>query len=308
MRRSLGWGREDALSERDPNRPASPNEAADDAARRSSGDGSASAGDEGAQKSKAATEAAALAEAFLDQLRRGDAGIGPTGDEPGELAPAESLGDEGEPGRKRGKKLPAKLLAQLERRIAELESQVAEAKVESDKGYEARLRLQADFENYRRRSAKEKSDALQHANEDLLKELLPAIDNLERALGASSSASDVTAIAEGVKITYNQILHTLAKFGAEPFSSFGTVFDPQLHDAMTQVESADVPPGHVASEYVKGYRYRDRLLSPAMVAVAKAAGKAEPKTSSVAERVALGGPTPGAEGGPDTGSSSSEQS
>lgn len=285
------------MSERDPNRPGSPNEGADE---------SASAGDEGAQKSKAAAEAAALAEAFLDQLRRGDSGLGAAAEEPGELAPAEAPSDDTEPGRKKGKKLPAKLLAQLERRIAELESQLSEAKAESDKNYEARLRLQADFENYRRRSAKEKADALQHANEELLKEMLPAVDNLERALGASSQASDVTAIAEGVKITYNQILHTLAKFGAEPFSSFGTPFDPQLHDAMTQVESADVPPGHVASEYVKGYRYRDRLLRPAMVAVAKAAAKAEPKTADV-QRVALGGPAPGSNGKPDADSSPSEQ-
>lgn len=295
------------MSERDPNRPGTPNEAADDAARRANGDGSVPGAEESAQKSKAATEAAALAEAFLDQLRRGDTGIGPAADEPGEAPPAESASEDGESGRKKGKKLPAKLLAQLERRIGELESQLADAKAENDKSYEARLRLQADFENYRRRSAKEKADALQHANEDLLKELLPAIDNLERALGASSQASDVTAIAEGVKITYNQILHTLSKFGAEPFSSFGTPFDPQLHDAMTQVESADVPPGHVASEYVKGYRYRERLLRPAMVAVAKAAAKAEPKTANVAARVALDGPPPGADGSPDGGSSSGEQ-
>lgn len=294
------------MSERDPNRPASPNEAADDDTRRGNGDGSAG-GDEGAQKSKAAAEAAALAEAFLDQLRRGDTGIGSVSDEPGELAPAEPASDEGEAGRKKGKKIPAKLLAQLERRIAELESQLAEAKAESDKSYEARLRLQADFENYRRRSAKEKTDALQHANEDLLKELLPAIDNLERALGASLQAADVTAIAEGVKITHNQILHTLAKFGAEPFSSLAQPFDPQLHDAMTQVESADVPPGHVASEYVKGYRYRERLLRPAMVAVAKATAKADPKTAEVARHVAPGGDASRSEEVLGTGSSSSKR-
>ena len=295
------------MSERDPNRAGTPNEPDGDSARRSDGEGAAPGADEGAQKSKAATEAAALAEAFLDQLRRGDTGIGIPTEEPSERVTVEPASDEGEQGRKKGKKLPAKLLAQLERRIAELESQLADAKVESDKSYEARLRLQADFENYRRRSAKEKADALQHANEDLLKELLPAVDNLERALGASSQASDVTAIAEGVKITYNQILHTLAKFGAEPFSSFGTPFDPQLHDAMTQVESADVPPGHVASEYVKGYRYRERLLRPAMVAVAKVVAKAEPKTANVAARVALGGPAPDADGSPDAGSSPSKQ-
>ncbi|MFN7950491.1 MAG: nucleotide exchange factor GrpE [bacterium] len=244
------------------------------------------AGEDGAHKSKAVAEAAALAEAFLEQLRRGDAGIGEEAGSGSEPTPDKGQSEDAELGKKKGKKVPAKLLQQLERHLAEVEKQLAEAKAEGEKSYEARLRLQADFENYRRRSAKDKADAVQYAQEELLREMLPAIDNLERALGAASQANDVASIAEGVKITHNQILHTLAKFGVEPFSSVGTVFDPQLHDAMTQVESGDVPPGHVASEYVKGYRYKDRLLRPAMVAVAKAAPKPAP------DRVALGGPAP----------------
>ncbi len=261
------------------------------------GGGIAAATDDGTHKSKAAAEAAALAEAFLEQLRRGDAGIGEAA-EPGVDAGVEKeLPEEAEPGKKKGKKVPAKILVQLERRVAELEKQLDDAKAESEKHYEARLRLQADFENFRRRAAKDKADAVQYAQEELLREMLPAIDNLERALGAAAHANDIGSITEGVKITLNQVLHTLAKFGVEPFSSVGALFDPQLHDAMTQLESHEVAPGHVASEYVKGYRYKDRLLRPAMVAVAKAGAK------PAAERVALGGPSqePPARGGDHSG-------
>ncbi len=280
------------MSERDPNQASLPGESMSPEAPEAGHDAGA-LGDEGAHKSKAAAEAAALAEAFLEQLRRGDAGMGETCEAAPEGAP--DMGgapEEAEHGRKKVKKVPAKLVMQLERRIAELEEKLGETAAEREKNYDARIRLQADFENYRRRAAKDKNDAIQYANEELLKELLPAVDNLERALGASTASTDAGAIFEGVKITLNQILHTLGKFGVEAFSSLGQPFDPQLHDAMTQLESAEHAPGHVASEYVKGYRYRDRLLRPAMVAVAKAGSKMEPKTGTV--RVALGGPPPGA--------------
>jgi molecular chaperone GrpE len=142
-------------------------------------------------------------------------------------------------------------------------------KIEQDKKelHERLLRTAADFENYKKRAKKEMDDAATRGREQLLKELLPALDNLERAL-KHAPAGDPLAI--GVQQTEKQLLQALEKFGVTRFSSVGKPFDPSMHDAIQQVETSEQPPGTVAQEFASGYMLGQRLLRPAMVAVAKA--------------------------------------
>lgn len=153
----------------------------------------------------------------------------------------------------------------LEQQIEQLE------KLEQDKRdlHDRLLRTAAEFENYKKRSKKEADDAATRGREQLLKELLPAIDNLERAL---KHAPPGDPLAVGVMQTEKQLLQALEKFGVVRFTSVGKPFDPSMHDAIQQVETSEHPPGSVALEFASGYTLGQRLLRPAMVAVAKAPG------------------------------------
>jgi molecular chaperone GrpE len=133
------------------------------------------------------------------------------------------------------------------------------------------LRTAAEFENFKKRSKKEMDDAATRGREQLLKELLPAIDNLERAL---KHAVEGDPVAVGIKQTEKQLLQALERFGVTRFSSLGKPFDPAVHDAIQQLETSDVAPGLVAQEFASGYTLGNRLLRPAMVAVAKAPASA----------------------------------
>jgi molecular chaperone GrpE len=129
------------------------------------------------------------------------------------------------------------------------------------------LRTAADFENWKKRTKKEADEASTRGREQLLKELLPAIDNLERAL---KHAPPGDPLAVGVQQTEKVLLQALEKFGVVRFSSVGKPFDPSMHDAIQQVETSEHTPGSVAQEFASGYMIGQRLLRPAMVAVAKA--------------------------------------
>jgi len=151
----------------------------------------------------------------------------------------------------------------LEQQIEQLE------KLEKDKRdlHDRLLRTAAEFENFKKRTKKEAEEASTRGREQLLKELLPAIDNLERAL---KHAAPGDPLAVGVQQTEKLLLQALEKFGVVRFSSVGKPFDPSMHDAIQQVETAEHPPGSVAQEFASGYMIGQRLLRPAMVAVAKA--------------------------------------
>ena len=131
------------------------------------------------------------------------------------------------------------------------------------------LRLAAEFENYKRRSQRDQSDTLRFANEKILKELLPTIDNLERALQCGQEqTTNIGALLEGVQLTHKQFVDTLNKLGVTQISSIGELFDPAKHQAVANVESSIVPEQHVVEEYQKGYFLHERILRPAMVTVA----------------------------------------
>jgi molecular chaperone GrpE len=139
------------------------------------------------------------------------------------------------------------------------------------------LRTAADFENFKRRSKKEVEDAATRGREQLLKELLPAMDNLERAL---KHAPPGDPLAVGVQQTEKQLLQALEKFGVVRFVSLGKPFDPNVHEAIQQLETAEHPPGSVAAEFASGYMLGTRLLRAAMVAVAKAPAAATAASSA----------------------------
>jgi molecular chaperone GrpE len=131
------------------------------------------------------------------------------------------------------------------------------------------IRLAAEFENYKRRAQRDQSDAIRYANESLLKNLLSTLDNLERAIQCGKDAGASGSLLEGVELTHKQFLETIEKLGVRQVSSAGSLFDPNMHQAVAQVESETVAPNTVVEEFQKGYFLHDRILRPAMVTVAK---------------------------------------
>jgi molecular chaperone GrpE len=155
-----------------------------------------------------------------------------------------------------------------EDRIIELESALAAKEAEALNNWDKFVRERADLENYRKRVQREKEEILKYGNESLLMEILPVIDSMERALSHVSEDPHV-AVIEGVRLTHAMLLSTLKKFGVTPIeTSSGCPFDPAFHQAMQQVETADLPPNTIVDVLQKGYLINDRLLRAALVSVA----------------------------------------
>lgn len=132
------------------------------------------------------------------------------------------------------------------------------------------LRTAADYDNYRKRTRRDISEAERRVQENLLSVLVPPFDNLERAAVHAESAQDVRALAEGLKMVLRQFEDALATVGIQRIASLGKPFDPAEHEAVQHVATDEVPPGAVAQELRAGYRWQDRLIRPALVVVAKA--------------------------------------
>ncbi len=175
--------------------------------------------------------------------------------------------------------LPEELMAELEGRT---ESASADA-VASDAALAAELaeckdrhlRLAADFDNFRRRSLKERQDLHNYASENIVKDLLPTVDNLERAVEhgrKEEQRADSENLLQGVELTYRSLLQILTRYGVVEIEALGKPFDPQIHEAVRRVASSEHEPGTVVEVYQKGYLLKDRLLRPAMVAVASEPG------------------------------------
>jgi len=157
-----------------------------------------------------------------------------------------------------------------------LQGQLAEKTREAAENYDKWLRLLAEFDNFKKRTQKEKADLMKFSNESLLRAILPILDNLERAIDHGRERKENSSLLEGLEITLKQFLNTLERFGVKALSARGWVFDPEKHEAVSQQES-DQEPNRVISEIEKGYIYHDRLLRPARVIVSreKAASKTE---------------------------------
>jgi len=146
---------------------------------------------------------------------------------------------------------------------------MAQLQAERDELKDRLLRTAADFDNFRKRSRKDVEEALRAGRETVLRELLPIIDNLERAAAAADSAESVEAVAEGVRMVLKSFEDTAGRIGLERVRSVGERFDPNLHDAVQQVESPDAEPGTILAEAQAGYKLGARLLRAALVVVCK---------------------------------------
>src|SRR5690606_33166602 len=134
-------------------------------------------------------------------------------------------------------------------------------------------RQAADFDNARKRALREKEEGQRFAIEKLLRELVPVLDNFDRALEHAENTVDLKTFAQGVAMTQKHFVDTLAKFGVQGFQAAGELFDPNFHEAMEHVESEEHLPNVVVAELVRGYKLHDRLIRPALVSVSKGPGR-----------------------------------
>jgi len=160
---------------------------------------------------------------------------------------------------------PATLTAE---QLEELKQRAAKA----DEHWERLLRTTADFDNYKKRAAREKQDAIRFANEGLLEKLIPVLDSFDMALAAAqnNNQTDVPqSLKTGINMVYQQLKSALTDAGLEEVDATGKAFDPNLHEAVSQQENAELPEGQVVQQMRRGYKLRERLLRPATVVVSK---------------------------------------
>jgi len=148
----------------------------------------------------------------------------------------------------------------LRKRLEEKEKQAMET-------FDRLLRTASDFENYKKKIARENESLIRFANEELIRDILPFIDNLERTLEHSEKTKDSGSLLAGVRLTCDQVLRTLREYGLSPVQSLGGPFDPAVHEAMMTVETNEVDANQVVEEFTRGYLLHDRLIRAAKVSV-----------------------------------------
>lgn len=142
---------------------------------------------------------------------------------------------------------------------------VDELRIERDELRELLLRRQAEFDNFRKRTEKERSEYVQYAGSEIARELLPILDDFDRALKNSGASREY---AKGVEMIYGRLYDALKKSGLEPIETEGKMFDPYLHQAVERVESKEAADGTILGEFQRGYNFKGKLLRPSMVKVA----------------------------------------
>ena len=152
-------------------------------------------------------------------------------------------------------------------KILTLEAELAQAKAKAEEHYDHLQRLQAEFDNYRKRTLKEKTEIIKYASERLVGELLPVLDNFERAASAAQINPDFTSFSQGVEMILRQLQTALSKEGLKAMDAVGQPFDPNLHDAVLRVDSDEHPENTVVEELQKGYFLKEKVLRPSMVKV-----------------------------------------
>lgn len=146
-------------------------------------------------------------------------------------------------------------------------SELEKARVQAEENYQRLLRVQADFDNFRRRARAEKEDFAKYASLKLIEQLLPIVDNFDRALTSSKETKDFDALAKGLDMTYRGMDQLLTAEGLKPIEAVGQPFNPEFHQAVMQVESDEHEEGIVVEELQKGYILKDKVIRPAMVKV-----------------------------------------
>jgi molecular chaperone GrpE len=162
----------------------------------------------------------------------------------------------------------ADLDALSEAEWTEIKAKAAKA----DENWEKFVRATADLDNYKKRALRERQDAIRYANESLIEKLLPIVDNFEAALAAANApqgGGNVDSLRTGINMIHTQLKNFLNEAGVEEIDAMSKPFDPNLHEAVSQQPSEEAPEGQVLQQMRKGYRFRDRLIRPAMVVVAK---------------------------------------
>jgi molecular chaperone GrpE len=163
--------------------------------------------------------------------------------------------------------VPVEPLAPTAEQLEELQQRAAKA----EENWERLVRATADFDNYKKRAAREKQEAIKFANESLLEKLVPVLDTFDMALAATQAtdAKSVQSLQTGIGMVHQQLKSALKDAGLEEVDAAGKTFDPNLHEAVAQTETAEIPEGQVLQQMRKGYKLRERLLRPATVVVAK---------------------------------------
>ncbi len=162
--------------------------------------------------------------------------------------------------------------------LASLREQLQAKERESDENLDRYLRQRAELDNFKKRTQREREDAVRYANEALIRDLVPVIDNLERAVAHAKTGVDGKPLVDGVEMVLKGLIDVFTRHGVVQLTAVGEVFDPAKHEAMAQIESDQYKPNIVVEELNKGYLYRDRLLRPALVSVARSSGDKQVKT------------------------------
>jgi molecular chaperone GrpE len=157
----------------------------------------------------------------------------------------------------------------------EPQDQLTQLKAELSKYKDVALRSVADLDNYRKRMAREKDDAIRYANSSFLERLIPILDNFELGLQAAKAGGSQSAVQDGMIMVFKQLQDFLASCGVETIDATGQHFDPNVHEAIAQEQNAEIPEGFVVRQLRKGYKLRDRLIRPANVVVSKGAPVSE---------------------------------
>jgi molecular chaperone GrpE len=190
----------------------------------------------------------------------------------------------------------------LAARIAALEEELARAREQAaaqlKEAHDRYLRAAADLDNFRKRAQRERDEVQRFGVERLLKDLLPVVDNLDRALAAAPGDDP---LAHGVRLVRKVLEEALAKHGVEVFSAHGVPFDPRLHEALAQLETPDSAPGTVVAEHGRGFMLNGRLLRPALVAVAAAQPEPEPDVEAASAESAPADAPPAPPAPPSSG-------
>ena len=164
--------------------------------------------------------------------------------------------------------------------LANLEAEYEAYKAESEERHDQMLRTIAEFDNSRKRAEREKEESLKYALESFVKELIPTVDSIERAIQSTKESQDFDALIEGVEMIHKGFLSAFEKRGVTPIEAVNELFDPMQHEAVMHVESEDVPENRVIEEWQKGYMLHNRVIRPSMVSVSKGKGEQVPESEA----------------------------
>ena len=162
-----------------------------------------------------------------------------------------------------------------EQEMTKMQQELEGAKSETEAATDAMLRLAAELDNYKKRTVKERESLIKYATQDIIQELLPILDNFERAIESASKTKDFNSFLEGVKMIFKQMYDALEKKGVNKIDAVGKAFDPNIHEAVMQLTSEEYPENVIVEELQPGYTLHDRVIRPSMVVVSRGSKEEE---------------------------------